>query len=331
MPQAAACGAAHGREAAGPRCRPAPADPAPRLPEAVEAPLPPHVRLLRRLPAGIHRAAEATLRVRHGAAGAPVLLLHGHPRTHATWHGVAPRLARRHTVVCPDLRGYGGSSKPATRPGHAQQSKRAMAADCVALMRRLGHERFAVVGHDRRRLRGAARGPRPSRLGAAPSGARRGADRRGAGPLRRRLRAGRVALVLLRAARPARARHRCRPRRLVRQHAGEAAADGRGGLRRLPRRDRRPGHRARDAGGLPRRPGHRPRARRGRPPRGAAVACPVLLLWARDDDLQRLYGDPLAVWRAWADDMRGHAMPCGHHMAEELPERLARELLDFLA
>jgi len=64
---------------------------------------------------------------------------------------------------------------------------------------------------------------------------------------------------------------------------------------------------------------------------GRRVACPVLLLWARDDDLQRLYGDPLAVWRAWADDLRGHAMPCGHHMAEELPERLAQELLDFLA
>jgi haloacetate dehalogenase len=92
---------------------------------------------------------EAVLRVRHGGSGPPVLLLHGHPRTHATWHRVAPLLARSHTVVCPDLRGYGGSSKPPTTPDHEPYSKRAMARDCVALMERLGHRRFAVVGHDR--------------------------------------------------------------------------------------------------------------------------------------------------------------------------------------
>ena len=91
---------------------------------------------------------EATLRVRHGGDGPPVLLLHGHPRTHATWNRVAPLLAR-YTVVCPDLRGYGESSKPPTTPDHEPYSKRAMARDCVGLMRALGHERFAVVGHDR--------------------------------------------------------------------------------------------------------------------------------------------------------------------------------------
>jgi haloacetate dehalogenase len=92
---------------------------------------------------------EAVLRVRHGGAGPAVLLLHGHPRTHATWHRVAPLLARSHTVVCPDLRGYGESSKPPTTPGHEPYAKRAMAADCLALMGALGHQRFAVVGHDR--------------------------------------------------------------------------------------------------------------------------------------------------------------------------------------
>ena len=90
-----------------------------------------------------------TLRVRHGGAGAPVVLLHGHPRTHATWHRVAALLAPSHTVVCPDLRGYGESTQPETRPDHAQASKRELANDVVALMRTLGHERFAVVGHDR--------------------------------------------------------------------------------------------------------------------------------------------------------------------------------------
>src|SRR4029453_12880141 len=92
---------------------------------------------------------DAVLRVRHGGAGPAVLLLHGHPRTHVTWHRVAPLLARSHTVVCPDLRGYGESSKPPTSPDHRPYSKRTMAGDCLALMAALGHERFAVVGHDR--------------------------------------------------------------------------------------------------------------------------------------------------------------------------------------
>src|SRR5918995_3988737 len=92
---------------------------------------------------------EATIRLRHGGDGPPMVLLHGHPRTHATWHRVAPLLAERHTVVCPDLRGYGQSSKPPTTPDHEPYSKRAMARDVVALMQALGHERFAVAGHDR--------------------------------------------------------------------------------------------------------------------------------------------------------------------------------------
>ncbi len=90
------------------------------------------------------------LRVRIGGEGPPVVLLHGHPRTHTTWHRVAPQLAAAgHSVVCPDLRGYGRSSKPAPAADHAPHSKRAMAGDVVALMRRLGHATFAVVGHDR--------------------------------------------------------------------------------------------------------------------------------------------------------------------------------------
>jgi haloacetate dehalogenase len=93
--------------------------------------------------------SEVTLRVRHGGRGEPVLLLHGHPRTHTTWHQVAPRLASSFFVVCPDLRGYGRSTLPPDAPEHAQSSKRAMARDVVSLMGYLGHERFAVVGHDR--------------------------------------------------------------------------------------------------------------------------------------------------------------------------------------
>src|ERR1700733_138486 len=91
----------------------------------------------------------AELRVRHGGSGPAVLLLHGHPRTHVTWHQVAPVLAEQFTVVCPDLRGYGESSKPPTTADHEPYSKLAMARDCVAVMRGVGHEQFAVAGHDR--------------------------------------------------------------------------------------------------------------------------------------------------------------------------------------
>jgi haloacetate dehalogenase len=89
---------------------------------------------------------DAELRVRYGGSGPPVLLLHGHPRTHVTWHKVAPVLAEQFTVVCPDLRGYGESSKPPTTPDHSPYSKRAMAGDGVALMRALGHQRFCAAG-----------------------------------------------------------------------------------------------------------------------------------------------------------------------------------------
>ncbi|MFE6869511.1 alpha/beta fold hydrolase [Kitasatospora sp. NPDC057692] len=83
-----------------------------------------------------------------GGAGSPVVLLHGFPQTHLMWRHVAARLAEEHTVVCPDLRGYGASDKPAAT-GPEVYAKRAMAADVVALAAALGHERFALVGHDR--------------------------------------------------------------------------------------------------------------------------------------------------------------------------------------
>jgi haloacetate dehalogenase len=89
------------------------------------------------------------IRAAVGGAGPPLLLLHGHPQTHLTWHKVAPRLAARFTVIATDLRGYGDSAKPEGGVDHVHYSKRAMAADQVAVMRALGHDRFAVVGHDR--------------------------------------------------------------------------------------------------------------------------------------------------------------------------------------
>jgi pimeloyl-ACP methyl ester carboxylesterase len=83
-----------------------------------------------------------------GGTGSPVVLLHGFPQTHLMWRHVAEDLAADHTVICPDLRGYGDSDKPAEDGGDTY-SKRTMAADVVALARALGHERFALAGHDR--------------------------------------------------------------------------------------------------------------------------------------------------------------------------------------
>ncbi len=89
------------------------------------------------------------LRVRSAGSGPPLLLLHGHPQTHAMWHRVAPALAERFSVVTMDLRGRGDSSRPPASADHALYSKRAMAADALAVMRACGFERFAVCAHDR--------------------------------------------------------------------------------------------------------------------------------------------------------------------------------------
>lgn len=84
-----------------------------------------------------------------GGSGEPVLLLHGNPLTHVHWHLVAPRLAERFTVVATDLRGYGDSSKPRGLPDHTNYSFRRMAQDQVEAMAQLGFDRFSVAGHDR--------------------------------------------------------------------------------------------------------------------------------------------------------------------------------------
>jgi haloacetate dehalogenase len=86
---------------------------------------------------------------RSGGKGPPLLLVHGYPQSHVMWHRIAPRLAERFHVVCPDLRGYGWSSAPRPDAGHLAYSKSAMADDMIAVMEALGHIRFAAAGHDR--------------------------------------------------------------------------------------------------------------------------------------------------------------------------------------
>jgi len=274
------------------------------------------------------------LRVRTGGAGPPVLLLHGHPRTHTTWHRVVPLLvAAGHTVVCPDLRGYGHSTKPPTTPDHAPYSKRAMAGDVVALMHLLGHDRFAVVGHDRGSyvaLRTALDHPdavthlaaldcipivehlerADARFATAwwhwfffaqPEKPERAicADPEG---WYGSLAPGRAEAM----GEENHADHLAAIRDPATVHA--MVEDYRAGL------------------GIDRAAEEADRAA------GRRVTCPTLVLWSARDDLEQLHGDPRRIWAEWTTDLRGGgAIDSGHHMAEEAPEELVAALVPFLA
>lgn len=92
---------------------------------------------------------DADIFLRRAGQGPALLLLHGYPQSHLMWHLVAPALARDFTVICPDLRGYGRSSRPEPDAEHRAYAKRTMARDLALVMDRLGHRRFMVAGHDR--------------------------------------------------------------------------------------------------------------------------------------------------------------------------------------
>ena len=268
------------------------------------------------------------LRVRHGGAGPALVLLHGHPRTHTTWHAVAPILASDFTVVCPDLRGYGESSKPRDVADHSQMSKRAMAGDVVRLMRALGHERFAVVGHDRGAyVASRAAMDHPASVShlvvmdAVPIGeALRRADARfalawwhwfffgqTAKPAERVIDADPDAWYTAGPETMGVENHHDF-RRAVRDPATVHAMleDYRAGLtvdRAADDEDRAAGRR---------------------------FSCPILFLWATEDDMVELYGDPVAIWRDWADEVEGRPIDSGHHMAEAAPDAVADALREFL-
>jgi haloacetate dehalogenase len=270
-----------------------------------------------------------TVRFRVGGHGPPVVLLHGHPRTHTTWHRVAPLLAAAgHTVLCPDLRGYGRSSTPPPGPDHAAYSKRAMAADVLALARALGHERFAVAGHDRGSyvaLRLALEAPgavtRLAVLDSVPIGeALARADARFA------------ALwwhwfFLAQPERPERAIladpdawYGGDPERMgAENHADYRRAIHDPATVRAMIEDYRAGLRVdRAADDADRAAGRR-------------VECPTLVVWSSQDDMEELYGDVLAVWRSWVSgELTGGRVESGHHLAEENPEGLAALLVPFL-
>ncbi|MCA2227263.1 alpha/beta fold hydrolase [Nonomuraea aurantiaca] len=272
---------------------------------------------------------QAELFVRHGGSGPPVLLLHGHPRTHATWHRVAPLLAPDHTVVCPDLRGYGRSSKPPTTADHAPYSKRAMAGDMVALMRALGHDRFAVVGHDR----GAYVAQRLAFDHADAVTHLVVLDSVPIGEALARCDAGFAArwwhwFFLGQTAKPAERVINADPDAWYGAGPEQMGAEAYEDFHRAihdPETVHAMCEDYRAGLGVDRAADDADRAA------GRRVACPVLFLWATRDDMEDLYGDPLAVWRAWASDVRGHALDSGHHLAEDVPDELAKAIRCFVA
>lgn len=272
-------------------------------------------------------AGEASIFVRHGGDGPPIVLLHGHPRTSATWHRVAPRLIRRgFTVICPDLRGYGRSLAPAPTPDHTAHSKRAAAGDVVAVMAALGHHQFALAGHDRGSyvaLRLALDHPAAvSRLALLDCI-----------PISEHL--SRITAEFATRwwhwfffAQPE------IPERVISAdpdswYRGTPGAMGQENYDEWRKAVRDP-HVVRAMledyrAGLTVDRQHEDADRAA----GRRLRSPLLVLRSKRDDLEDLYGDPLAIWRAWADDVRGHHIDSGHHMAEEAPEALAASLGDF--
>lgn len=267
-----------------------------------------------------------------GGSGPPLLLLHGYPQTLAIWHRLAPRLARRFTVVAADLRGYGDSGKPATDAAHAPYSKREMARDPVAAMRALGHARFHVAGHDRggrvahrlamdhpdavERLAVLDISPTLAMYEQTNMGFARaywhwffliqpaplpetmiGADP--AGYLRRKM--DRIPAGLATFAPQAWAEYeRCFTPEVIHASCEDYRAAATIDLE-LDRADREANRR---------------------------IGCPLLVLWGALGAIER-YFRPLEDWSRVATDVRGRALPAGHYLAEEVPDLVAREFESF--
>jgi haloacetate dehalogenase len=268
---------------------------------------------------------SAVLRVRHGGSGPAVLLLHGHPRTHTTWWRVAPLLVEAgYTVVCPDLRGYGRS-----RPAERVFTKRAIASDLAPLMAHLGFERFAVVGHDRgcyAAHRVAVDFPeRVTRLvvmdGVPISEAFARADATFAASWWHWF-------FFAQTAKPAEAIISRDP---LAWYEADPAAMGQENHADWVRAVSDPDVVAAMVGDyragweVDRFDEEADRAA------GRLVRCPTLFAWSLHDDMEDLYGDPVAVWRPWIDAPLRHAtIDSGHHMAEEAPVELASVVSQFL-
>ena len=289
--------------------------------------------------AGTHAVNGQQIFARIGGRhdGPPLLLLHGFPQTHAIWHRVARRLASRYRLVLPDLRGYGDSSKPEGGADHANYSKRAMAQDLHALMASLGHARYAVCGHDRG-------GRVAHRLALDQPGAVSALALIDIAPT----------LDMYEATDMAFARayyhwfHLIQPEPLPERMIGgdplgylhaKLGGWGTGGLAKIEPQALADYERCfadpaaihatcedyRASAGIDLVHDRASRAA------GEKIACDVLLLWGERGVVHRLF-DPMALWRAQcAGTVRGEALPAGHFIPEELPERVADALAGFVA
>ena len=265
--------------------------------------------------------------------GPPLLLLHGHPQSHAMWHLVAPQLARQFSVVWLDLRGYGDSDRPADDEAHGRYSKREMALDALSVMNHLGFQRFQLMAHDRgarvaHRL--AADYPaaleRMLLLDIAPTLAM----------YENTSRAFATAywhwFFLIQPPPLPEALIESDPVRYLRsvmgkRHAGLAAFDP-AALAQYERCIRRPGsaqaicadYRAGATIDL--------QHDRNDIATGRKLKLPLRVLWGDHGAVGKSF-DVLALWRERANDVSGRALPCGHYIAEEAPALLLDEAMTF--
>jgi len=276
-------------------------------------------------------AAGAAIHLEHGGEGPPLLLLHGYPQTHLIWHRIAPRLARRFHVICPDLRGYGDSAKPPGGADHAAYSKRAMAQDMANVMAAFGCTRCCVAGHDR--------GARVAHRMALdhPALVERVCVMDIAPTLHmfthtdQQFATGYYHWFFL-------IQPDGLPERLI-------GADPGYYLREKLRRWAAPGARF-DAAAVEDyvRCFSSPAAIHAScedyraaasidllhdaADRGRKIACPLLALWGARGFVHRNYDVP-AVWSDYADDVSGRALDCGHFLPEEAPDAVCEELDRF--
>lgn len=272
---------------------------------------------------------ETTLRVRHGGSGPPVLLLHGHPRTHTTWYMVAPILAQQFTVICPDLRGFGQSGMPCDPHDYEASSKRAKARDCVELMKHFGFSDFFLAGHDRgsyTAFRTAMDHPDKVRKLAILDGV----------PILEALERCNARFATkwwhwFFFAQPDKPEQAiladplawyggCEELMGIENYADYLAAIQNADTVRGMLGDYRAGIHIDQVHDLEDRN------------TGRKLTCPLHVIWSIRDDLQELYGDVPAIWQAWAElPVSGSGIDSGHHMAEEAPVELARKLSSFFA
>lgn len=283
-------------------------------------------------PSTLQRAG-VPLQVRTGGAGPALLLLHGHPQTHAMWHLVAPKLAERFRVVLMDLRGYGDSGRPDAGEGNTAYAKREMALDALHVMRELGHGRFGVLAHDRgarvaHRL--AADHPeavdRMMLLDIAPTLAMyRGTTEAFA-------RAYWHWFFLIQPSPLPEALIESGPARYVRsvmgsRHAGLGVFDA-GALAEYERCASIPGTAQSICADYRASAGIDLTHDEADLQAGRRLAMPIRVLWGEHGAVGRNF-DVQALWRDCANNLSGRALPCGHYLAEEAPQAVLAEAFEF--